>query len=198
MIPVHPQPEPGDFDGEVRQKGLAWLRKQRLPLVGPLPAGTKPRAYWTACLNDLYSRYGGVCAYLAYHFERSSGAGTVEHFVPKSLAAQDIYEWANYRLATRWVNSKKNAIPLALDPFSVAPGLFHLDLFSGRIYPNPLLAKPQLADVENTIRTLGLDDRRCRDDRADHFSGYLEHGSQSFLQRMSPFVFAEALRQALL
>jgi len=198
LIPVSPQPEPAYFDERIRKKGLAWLKDNGLPQNGPLPPGAKPRAYWSACLDDLYSIYGGICAYLAYHFERSSGAGSVEHFVPKSQAAENIYDWGNYRLATRWVNSKKSAIHLALDPFTIEPGLFHLDLFSGRIYPNLSLDTTARKTVAQTIEILGLDDARCRADRTEHFSGYLEHGSQSFLKRMSPFVHSEAERQGLL
>jgi len=40
MIHVAAQPEPASFDTEVRQKGLAWLRKRRIALDQPLPSKT--------------------------------------------------------------------------------------------------------------------------------------------------------------
>ena len=41
MIPVTPQPEPEDFDTEVRQKGLRWLAKHDIDITVALPPGTE-------------------------------------------------------------------------------------------------------------------------------------------------------------
>lgn len=65
MIHVEAQPEPASFDSEVRQKGLAWLKKKSIPLDQQLPPKTGLEPCWRACLDDLHTSYNGCCAYLA-------------------------------------------------------------------------------------------------------------------------------------
>ena len=158
MIPVTPQPEPADFGVKVRDRGRAWLKSQGLPTSGPLPPKTDPKPCWRDCLDELYESYGGVCAFLAVFFERATGAGSVDHFLPKSLRAEAIYEWTNYRLATRTINSRKGNLDGILDPFTLGEGSFHLELVSGSIYPNPKLTPVEQISAQTTIDTLGLDD----------------------------------------
>jgi len=87
VIPVKPAKEPREFDSLVRHKGKAWLRAHSTGPLEPL---------WTACLDELWLRYDGVCAFQATHFERVSGAGSVDHFVPKSSKRSLAYEWKNW------------------------------------------------------------------------------------------------------
>ena len=70
MIPVAVHPEPAAFDAQVRQKGLAHLRKKGFPLGQLLPPKAEIEPYRRACLTDLHQAYGGVCAYLCILFER--------------------------------------------------------------------------------------------------------------------------------
>ena len=199
MIPVAPRPEPAAFDADVRQKGLAHLKKRGFSLDHPLPpqAGIEP--YWRACLTDLHREYGGVCAYLGLFFERVMGGGCVDHFIAKSANAGLAYEWSNYRLACSTMNSRKREYSDLLDPFFLAPDLFRLQLSTGHIYPNPKLQSVARRVVEVTIERLGLDDPQCRELRARWYQDYLEYGLPAdYLKQKSPFVWYEAHRQGLL
>ncbi len=184
MIPVKRAKEPKSFDREVRRKGKAWLRKHpNAPL--------KP--FWTACLDQLWKRYGGVCAFQATHFERVSGAGSVDHFIAKSSKRSLAYEWGNYRLACRDVNGRKSSFDDVLDPFQLRPNTFQLVLITGHIHPNPALPASQRAQAEDTIRRLGLDRPLAREMRRRH---YEELASGRRLPKYSPFVWTEMERQS--
>ncbi len=197
MIPVVPQPEPADFDAKVRQKGLNHLAEKGYMLDQSLPENSKVEPYWRKCMDQLYASYQGTCAYLAIFFEKVTGAGSVEHFVPKSSLAGKTYEWDNYRLATRKMNSRKRAFDDVLDPFEIGEGWFRLELISGRIYPNGSVSEHSA--IQSTIDRLKLDDGECRAMRKAWFEDYVKGNiSADYLRRKSPFVWYEANRQGLL
>ncbi|MBF0399387.1 MAG: hypothetical protein HQL90_01315 [Magnetococcales bacterium] len=200
MIPVSPQPEPAQFNSDVRQKGLAHLAKKGLALDQPLPSGTKIQSYWRNCLDDLYTSYQSTCAYLAVYFERGTGAASVDHFVAKSRLAGLTYEWSNYRLACLGMNRCKNNFDDVLDPFTLQGGWFHLDLLvDGRIFPNPALSPADQGQVTNTIHRLGLNDPVHKKMRMRHFQEYIQHHfTADYFKKISPFVWLEADRQGLL
>ena len=199
MIHVEPQPEPADFESKVRRRGLAYLRRKKIPLDRPLPAGTEFEPYWRECLDELHAEYRGICAYLAVFIERVIGGASVDHFVAKSKRPDLIYEWSNYRLACSVMNSRKREYEDVLDPFEIENGWFRLEPASGRIYPNPELGDPEKAAVQRTIDRLGLDDSGNREIRARRFYEYCTGGCDSnFLRRYSPFVYFEAVRNGLL
>lgn len=199
MIHVNPQPEPASFNANVRQKGLAYLRRKGLALDQPLPPKTEIPPHWRDCLDDLYSVYEGTCSYLAVFFERVTGGGSVDHFVAKSRRADLAYEWTNFRLACSVMNSRKREFEDTLDPFEVVNGWFHLELVSGHIYPDPNLSEDIKAQVTATIERLGLDDPGNREMRARHYQEYYEgEFTADFLKKRSPFVWLEAERQGLL
>lgn len=183
MIPVAPAPEPDDFDELVRRPGTTWLKRHRRGRLQP---------YWTACLDELWLRYGGICAFLATHFERVTGAGSVDHFVAKSSKRSLAYEWGNYRLACRDVNGRKGAFDDVLDPFAIAPQTFLLVLITGKIYVNPALTVAQQKRAQATIDRLELDRPLLREMRQRH---YEELSAGKRLPRYSPFVWAEMQRQ---
>jgi len=199
MIHVAAQPAPTSFDAEVRQKGLAWLRKKKIALDQALPPKTTIEPYWRHCLDDMHKSYNGCCAYLAIYFERVTGGGSVDHFIAKSERADLAYEWSNYRLACSMMNSRKRGFDDVLDPFEVETGWFHLEPVSGRIFPNPRLQDEQQQAVQATIDRLGLDDAGNREMRARHYQEYREGSyTAEFLKKRSPFVWMEANRQGLL
>lgn len=199
MIHVAAQPEPASFDAEVRQKGLAWLRKKKIALDQPLPPKTTIEPYWRHCLDDMHASYNGCCAYLAVFFERVTSGGSVDHFIAKSQRADLAYEWSNYRLVCSRMNSRKRDYADVIDPFEVETGWFHLEPVSGRIFPNPHLPDEQQQAIRATIERLGLDDAGNREMRARHYQDYREgFYTAAFLKKRSPFVWMEANRQGLL
>ena len=199
MLHVTPQPEPDDFDTKVRQKGLAHLKEKGIALDKPLPRKTEINAYWKDCLEDLFDQYSSTCAYLAVYIERVTAIGSVDHFAPKSLMPSQAYEWSNYRLVCSRMNSRKREFQDVLDPFFIENGGFHLELVTGRIFPNPDLNSTMQEKVTDTITRLGLDDEGCRRLRARHFDFYISGEiSANFLKKTSPFVWYETNRQGLL
>ena len=48
--------------------------------------------------------------------------------VAKSMRWDQVYEWANYRLACSLMNARKDAIASVLDPFEIEDGWFALEL----------------------------------------------------------------------
>ncbi len=199
MIHVDEQPEPVSFNGQVRQKGLAWLQQQSIPLDQPCPKTVEIKPYWRSCLEDLHESYSGCCAYLAVFFERCTGGGSVDHFIAKSNRADLTYEWSNYRLACSRMNSRKRDFDDVLDPFEIETGWFRLEPVTGRIYPNPTVPKEQQTLIQATIDRLSLDDAGCREIRARHYQEYREEQyTAEFFKKRSPFVYAEAQRQGLL
>lgn len=198
MIPVALQPEPADFDDEVRQRGHAWLRAQGIALDSAPPKASKLPTYWSRSNKHLWDAYSGVCAYLAIFFEWSTGAASTDHFVAKSLKAGDAYEWSNYRLSCLGPNRNKNKFDDVLDPIGLAPNTFVINFASGKIAPNPALSPAQRTAARKTIRRLKLDSPDNNTMRAQHYTNYIAGDcSLSFLQRKSPFVHAEIIRQGL-
>ncbi len=199
MIPVTPQPEPANFDANVRQKGLAWLAKHDIdPNAAPPKASDLP-AYWSVTHQALWNAYSGTCAYLAIFFEFVTGASSTDHFVAKSRKAGEAYEWSNYRLSCLGANRNKGAFDDVLDPFELAEHTFVINFASGAISPNAdVLDESQQAAAQATIDRLRLDAPDNRRMRARHCTNYF-HGdwSLSFLSRHSPFVYQEIIRQEL-
>ncbi|HSI87216.1 MAG: hypothetical protein ACAI35_13475 [Candidatus Methylacidiphilales bacterium] len=199
MIPVSSQPEPPDFDVEVRQKGHLWLKKKGISLNAVPPKAYKPKRYWEHSNKQLYDAYSGICAYLAIHFEWVTGASSTDHFIAKSVDAGGVYEWANYRLACLAPNRDKNEFNDVLDPFTLKADTFILELASGKIRPSPLLNATELADALDTICRLKLDSPDCDKMRSERFKRYITGAcNEQMLRELSPFVWYEAKRQGLL
>jgi len=193
MIHVERQPEPSDFDANVRQKGLKWLQKCEDNQKWD------SHTYWHRASEDLYHAYQGICAYLAIYFERVTGADSVDHFRPKTVYPELAYEWSNYRLSSRLVNSRKREFEDVLDPFTIETGWFYLDFLSGEVYANPDLSEDIRQKIDRTINRLKLNDAELCRLRCRHFREYQEQEyTGEFLKKRSPFVWAEAHRQALL
>lgn len=198
MIPVTLQPEPTNFDQNVRQPGHAWLLAKGIALNGPLPKKTKLPAYWSQSNQSLWNAYDGVCAYLAIYFEWVTGASSTDHFIAKSALPGQAYEWSNYRLSCLGPNRNKNKFDDVLDPFGLAANTFELNLVSGEIRPQSGLSRTAAALARQTIRRLRLHNAAHNQMRQRHFSQYLRHKDQQTLRELSPFVWYEAQRQGLL
>jgi hypothetical protein len=196
MIPVQKQPEPDDFDLKVRQKGRKWLADNGLTNHGPVPKGTRLEPYWRECLTQMHKSYQRICAYSCMFIPPVTGALSIDHLVPKSQAIEHAYEWSNYRLVCSKMNSRKHVFADVLDPFDISDGTFRLELFSGRIYPNPELLGPEFKAATDTIHRLGLDDADLRAWRIECLD-YFREGEISLvhLKKSCPFVYLELIRQ---
>ncbi len=195
MIPVQPQPEPGDFSERVRSPGTAFLKEV------PRPATRQwdKKEYWREVLPDMRDAYNGVCAYSAHWISRVTGGHSIDHFLPRSLRPDLAYEWTNYRYASAKLNSRKGTRSI-LDPFRLEPGWFTLDFESYLVRPNPRLAPERKSEVQHTIDVLRLnDDEGCVEERQEYIECFCS-GEISFahLERMSPFIAYELRRQGLI
>ncbi|MBQ7022505.1 MAG: hypothetical protein IJN29_02920 [Akkermansia sp.] len=201
MIPVQKQPEPDDFAHKVSEPGEAWLKKQRFydasapEKRSEVPDGTTFPPLWSKCAEQLYDRYRGICAYLAIRVYRGSGAESVDHFLPKKYYPGLAYSWDNYRFSCLGKNRSKSAYEHILDPFTLPPDTFRIDLMTGEIYPSP--SAPQ----EIAIRTrdvLKLNDGCHCAMRLELMKEYQSGGiSAEHCKRNYPFIWIELVRNGL-
>jgi hypothetical protein len=210
MIPVEPAPEPPDFDSKVRQPGLSAIAElvgepPKIKRRGPrrrkianhreeIPSDSFP-PFWRAALGDMMRAYHRICAYMAIYIEEITGAGTVDHMIPRSVEWSHVYEWDNYRLACSLMNSRKNDAIAVLDPFRVRDGWFELDLVGFQVKPSDALSPHIRERVDRTIARLRLNDKDCRDARERYAMAYWNRDiSYGFLSRRAPFVALELTR----
>jgi hypothetical protein len=213
VIRVEPAPEPFDFDAKVRQPGLAAIAE----LVGD-PAPVRPgRArqkkaaqredlrpddfppFWREALDDLLLAYRRICAYASLYIEPVTGAGSVDHMIPRSTNWSQVYEWSNYRLACSLMNSRKRDVSSLLDPFEIDDFWFGLELVEYRVVARERLPPEIETRVNETINRLGLNTRECCEARAAYGDEYL--GGEISLERVmrrAPFVARELIRQGRL
>jgi uncharacterized protein (TIGR02646 family) len=198
VIPVALQPEPADFDAQVRQKGQVWLANHGIALNAAPPKTPKLPTYWSHSNKQLWEVYSGVCAYLAIYFEWVTGASSTDHFVAKSALAGDAYEWSNFRLSCLGANRNKNKFDDVLDPVGLPTDTFVLNLASGEIQPSRALTVSRRRLAAKTIARLKLDSADHNKMRAKHFSRYVRNKDAQALKDLSPFVWYEVVRQGLL
>ena len=199
MMRVHPAAEPDAFDEMVRQPGRRALDRLAAEKYSgskeAVPAAEFP-PHWRRSLDDLLAAYDRICSYLCLYIPRGTGARSVDHMVPKSMAWDQAYEWSNYRLACLLMNSRKGDAACVLDPFEVEDGWFVLELVAFQVLPADGLAAATVAAVEDTIRRLRLNDEECCGAREEYAEEYWrENVSLDYVARRAPFVANELRRQ---
>lgn len=196
MIHVTIKAEPSNFDAQVRQPGIAFLRSCPVPHQRQWRGHT----YWKAARNELYQAYGGICAYMGEWIPLTTGSPSVDHYIPKSQAPNLAYEWQNFRLATQKANLNKGDASGLADPCLVQPGWFVLDLPSCLIKPGGSLSPVQLATVIRSIEVLRLnDDEQYVQSRYDILDAYASGDiSIRWMRRRYPYLAQEITRQNLL
>lgn len=190
--------EPADFDRKVRVLGTTFLQ------ATPNPTGQlwKKKNYWSKALGDLFNSYNGICAYCASWTKRANAISTpqdssVDHFVPKSAAPAQAYEWNNFRLCRSRLNTYKNSHQDVLDPFTLTPNWFKLDFLTFFLVPNPTLPDLDHKRVEATIDRLQLNaDNDYVNERIGAIREYCL-GNATFEQLFNryPFIAAEMIVQ---
>lgn len=133
MIRLHLQAEPADFQTTVRDPGNAFLVKNGLGANDIVPENFpwESGSYWRRSYQQLYDAYDGICAYLGKRFYRTD-MGT-DHFLPKKQHPSLAYEWSNYRLCYRALNSSKGWRKPWCDPATVEDDWFEINLWTGEI-----------------------------------------------------------------
>lgn len=214
MIRVTLAAEPRSFDSHVRKRGGVAIqrllgsavkargRKPKVTYARPeeIPADKFP-TYWTeartndgkSALDDLMDGYGQFCAYLAMRIERATGSPTVDHFVPKERDWRLVYEWSNYRLSAGCVNGAKGTKDV-VDPFSVGPGWFELDLDTFYVKRGPAAPPPEHARIDETLTV--VNQRQCLAQRGDFITRYRDGKIDlPHLEIYAPFIASEFRRQ---
>lgn len=193
MIRVTLQAEPALFDVKVRKRGQTFLDTH----PRPTKRDWEKHRYWKEASEDLYSAYGGICAYTGVWFSKTQTSVSVDHFMPKSVYPHLAYEWRNFRLTTQKVNEAKAAEMGLVDPFLVASGWFVLDLPSCLIKPGVSLEPSQRASIEFTIQQLKLnDDDEYVQYRCDIIMSYaVGEITQAYMWKKFPYIAHEISRQ---
>jgi hypothetical protein len=215
VIRVVQAPEPPEFDRTVRQRGLNAIaemvgetpaeprRGRRRPKVADhredIPAAAFPD-FWCDVLPQLRESYNGLCAYLAMRIDPATGAGTVDHFVPKKVSWEKVYEWSNYRLSSAVVNGWKGTKLLPYDPFELPEELCALEFVAFQVKPGNAAIGPAEQVVDHMINEqLRLNERPCRTLREQYFNDYMAGGiNLHVLRRDAPFIAMELRRQGML
>ncbi|MGR6806046.1 hypothetical protein ACU6VI_07045 [Sphaerotilus natans] len=209
MIRVTPPPVPAGMARRVVAPAKRWASEHGIDWNAPPPKPADLPACWTKILPELHQGHGGTCAYLSIYLELAVQAASVDHFIPKSLApVSKAYDWRNFRLASRAMNTHKRDFTDVLDPFTLVPELFSLNLLSGRIGVNRTVAparSPLHKAAHDTLKRLKLNASLFRELRLKHLDRYLSIRASGTAEALvlarqelavaAPFVHAEVLRQ---
>ena len=191
MIPVIFQPEPADFALKIRQPGNNFIRL----CARPTAKDFKRKPLWKSALADMKKSYGSICAYTSMYITSDA---SIDHFLPKSSHPHLAYEWTNYRLAISKINTNKGDSRDVLDPFTIQPGWFILDIASLHIRPNSLLPSQVSLAIQKTIDILKLNAEEWVEIRFEILNHYLNGDIQiGFLEKKYPFIALEVKRQAV-
>ncbi len=193
-LPPYPRTAGPKHQQLVDNQGRLVTREQ------DVPAGAFP-AYWREALPEMLVAYERRCAYLAMYIHHATGNPTVDHVLPKSYAWDQVYEWANYRLCTAIINSKKGALLTLVDPFSVGPDWFALNLKTIHVERGTNAPQAEWTRIAATLPV--LNQRLCVQEREEYVRWYrLGPGAGGFdlmhLESRAPFIAAELRRQGQL
>jgi hypothetical protein len=144
--------------------------------------------------------YRCLCAYLAMRVHPATGAGTVDHFIPRTAAWDKVYEWSNYRLSCAFVNGCKGSHVLPFDPLTLPDGLCALEFVTFQVKPGAAATGALEVVVDSMINDiLHLNDRQCCELRMTYFDDYMSGDlSLAILERDAPFIAMEVRRQGML
>ncbi|MCB9654086.1 MAG: hypothetical protein H6729_08165 [Deltaproteobacteria bacterium] len=217
MVPVALAPVPPEFDEKVRQPGLNAIaemvgkplpypgksRKKHSKIVNQesdIPAKAFP-PYWRDVLPEMLSAYERRCAYLAMYIHSATGGPTVDHVVPKSRAWRQVYDWSNYCLCAAIINSKKGALLTLVNPFTVGPDWFTLNLYTAQVERGATAPRAEWKRIDATLPV--LNHRLCIEERKEYLDCYRRGPGLcgidiTYLERRAPFIAGELRRQGKL
>ncbi len=179
MILVSKFGPPSGFSVKVVSPAKNWAVSKNWDWNSPPPVGQSNllRPYWRKALNELHDVHGGICAYLSVYTHRAMQCSSVDHFLPRSKSPIAFsYDWSNFRLASRPMNTNKHEFQDVLDPFTLPLNLFTLNLLSGRLIINPEVAPIGSSLHQQAMATLSrlkLNNGEYRDLRLTYLDQYL-------------------------
>lgn len=204
MIPVHEQQKPKTFAEEVTKRARAFIDNKPSPTTKEI----HNRPYWRKVLKNLHKAYGQVCAYSALWCPLDMA--TVDHFIPIHVLVhtepQLAYDWRNFRLASRSMNTEKHKFQDVIDPFTIEWGWFVMDFPSLMIKNGAPPGSRERKKVDASIARLKLNEKEkyieyrweflcdycdlCRD--CGNIGPAFNH-----LEKKAPFIAYELKRQGL-
>ncbi|MCK5342929.1 MAG: hypothetical protein KAR20_05975 [Candidatus Heimdallarchaeota archaeon] len=192
MIPVSLQPEPPNFESNVRTPGSSFLATHSPNSSKDL----KGHEYWRKCLTELHNSYNRICAYHAHWISRMGCS--VDHYIPLSDNINLAYEWKNYRLSGTYLNTLKHRHRDVLDPFEIDDNTFLIDFTTLKVIPSPELSVSLSTQVESTIKRLKLNETILIELRYEWLRPYCNNECTfTFLKGKAPFTAYEIERQSL-
>lgn len=172
MIHIDPtrlKEEPEGFDTKCRSKGRQWLADH--PKASRPKNNKRPKDFWSPFKRHLADAFRDLCAYGAMY----EPVGTVDHFTPVDADETLAYEWSNYRFASAWINSSKQAEGAVLDPLEVKDGWFEILLPSLQLVVTDQVPAHRRALAEATLIRLHLrDDERIMRQRRRWYRQFQE------------------------
>ena len=190
MIHVLARPAPAGFAVKVGVPGAAYLANN--PTSKPKE---KWEAHWREALPDLAGTYKHICAYYCCRVEEVTGAGSVDHYLPKSKHRALAYTWSNFRFACSRMNARKHNGNNVLDPFVVPDGWFELDFATMAVRAANLPNVLDVARVQATIDKLKLNDATSLRERLSRWRLYNGvRADADILIEYAPFIALEAVR----
>ena len=183
MIFVCPQQEYPSFDEEVRQPGLRFLERN------PRPTGKmwKNNRFWSLALGHLGNAYASRCAYTT--LQMTGNDRSVDHFWPKDQYPSLAFEWCNFRLARKKINSFKGNEIGVVDPFHMENKWFVLHFDDFWIRPGNNIDTPIRDKIQRTIEVLQLNSEQFIEERVGVIRDLRdEHYTLDFLDDYYPFI----------
>ena len=137
-----------------------------------LGGGTKPNdSRWTSFKGDLERVFAGLCAYC-----ENACRGEVDHFQPKSIFPERVYDWANWLLSCHDCNhAKGDKWPTGgyVDPCATSPrpeSFFDFDTLTGEIVPKEGLGSTRRRVAQTMIDDLKLNEHHHLRNRRERVS----------------------------
>lgn len=192
------EPSVIEKDGvERKRRGRPRLAAGKYKQCGDIPTEKFPQS-WTKVLEYLWKSYDGVCNFCCLYIEEGTGDRTVDHMIARRRNWRLAYEWSNFRLACRVMNSNKGDSTAVLDPFLVEDGWFALELAGFQVVPGPKAMGAVRERVERTIEFLKLNrEGRIGRQMERYWDDYWAEKPIPFryLKARAPFLASEMLRQ---
>lgn len=141
-------------------KGYAAYRNSKLAIV---PLDHKTWDLSSDFRNILFQQLGNKCSYLAISFDSEllKKRNSIDHFEPKAVSPGKMYDWNNYRLCERslnsrlprsWPKKKNNILDPADDNFDNR--WFYLSGTNGKYYCSSMVPEDKKGIVETTCAYL--------------------------------------------